>query len=180
MDSLYYRVKRTALGPISIIWKAAPDLRVKRILLPTHIGVLKTEYPEATPLTNEVVDEFSEDISRFLEGDDTYFNLRILDLDSCSSFQRRVLLAEYTIPRRWVSTYGRIALHLGNVNGARAVGRALATNPFPLAIPCHRAVRSNGALGGYQGGEEMKRRLLKMERVSFTASGRVLLDKVYY
>ena len=180
LDSLHYRMKRTAFGPIYVIWATTPDLRIKRILLPTYREVLRTEYPEAKPSTDKEIDYFSEDISRFLEGDDRHFNLQILDMNSCSPFQRRVLHAEHNIPRRWVSTYSRIAMHLGNVNGARAVGKALATNPFPLAIPCHRAVRSNGALGGYQGGEEMKRQLLKMEGVRFTASGRVLLDRVYY
>jgi methylated-DNA-[protein]-cysteine S-methyltransferase len=97
-----------------------------------------------------------------------------------SSFQKKVLQAEYGIPRGWISTYGKIANHIGNINAARAVGRALASNPFPIAIPCHRAIRKNGELGGYQGGVEMKRSLLKMEGIKFTISGRALLDKIYY
>ncbi len=90
------------------------------------------------------------------------------------------MLAEHGIPRGWVSTYGRIAARLGVPGGARAVGNALAKNLFPIVIPCHRAVRSGGKLGGYQGGLEMKRALLKMEGVGFTPSGKVALEKVYY
>jgi len=60
------------------------------------------------------------------------------------------------------------------------VGRALATNPFPLVIPCHRAVRSDGSLGGYQGGIGMKRKLLEMEGVQFKPSGKVAMDRLYY
>jgi methylated-DNA-[protein]-cysteine S-methyltransferase len=95
-------------------------------------------------------------------------------MDLCPGFQRRVLLAEHGIPRGSVSSYSRIASHLGVERGARAVGSALATNPFPILIPCHRAIRSDGTLGGYQGGLKMKRTLLEMEGVAFDGSGRVL------
>jgi len=101
-------------------------------------------------------------------------------LEVCGEFQRRVLLAEYGIPRGWVSTYGRIAKHIGVAGGSRAVGRALAENPFPIIIPCHRAVRSDGEIGGYQGGSGMKRALLAMEGVEFTGSGMALMQRVYY
>ena len=180
LGSLHYMIKKTVLGQITIIWEAVPGFKVKAILLPTHSGDLSVKYPEITPSTTKAVDDLAEDISEFLEGEDKHFNIRILDLDSCSMFQRKVLHAEYRIPRGWVSTYGRIANHIGNTDAARAVGRALATNPFPIVIPCHRAVRSSGELGGYQGGEEMKRRLLQMEGIRFTVSGRVLLEKVLY
>jgi len=69
---------------------------------------------------------------------------------------------------------------LGVAGGGRAVGRALAENPFPILIPCHRAVRADGAIGGYQGGSAMKRALLEMEGVEFTAAGKAALMKVFY
>jgi methylated-DNA-[protein]-cysteine S-methyltransferase len=78
-----------------------------------------------------------------------------------------------------VTTYGRLARHLGAPRASRAAGRALATNPFPIVIPCHRAVRSDGSLGGYQGGVEMKARLLEMEGVQ-VERGRVLMNRVFY
>jgi methylated-DNA-[protein]-cysteine S-methyltransferase len=101
-------------------------------------------------------------------------------MKQCSEFQRRVLLAEYGIRRGWVSTYGRIARHLGMPQGARAVGSALAHNPFPIIIPCHRAIAADGSLGGYQGGPEMKRSLLEMEGIAFGANGRVQVERFYY
>ena len=91
-----------------------------------------------------------------------------------------MLLAEYGIPRGWVSTYGRIATHLGVPGGARAVGNALGSNPFPIVIPCHRAVRADGRLGGFRGGVEMKRALLTMEGVEVSQAGKVLTDRFYY
>jgi len=91
-----------------------------------------------------------------------------------------VLLAEHAIPRGLVSTYGRIARHIGAPGAARAVGTALAQNPFPIIVPCHRAVRVNGALGGFRGGLDMKRKLLEGEGVLFGANGRVSMGHVHY
>ncbi|MEE9618423.1 MAG: MGMT family protein [Anaerolineae bacterium] len=101
-------------------------------------------------------------------------------LERCSEFQRRVLLAEHRIPRGWVSTYGRIAIRVGVPGGARAVGGALARNPFPIIIPCHRAIRSDGQLGGFQGGLRMKQSLLELEGIEVAQTGKVLTDRLYY
>jgi methylated-DNA-[protein]-cysteine S-methyltransferase len=79
-----------------------------------------------------------------------------------------------------VSTYGRIAKILGTPDGARTVGNVLSRNPFPIVIPCHRAIRSNGQLGGFQGGLEMKQVLLRFEGIEFSRSGRVLTKRIYY
>ncbi len=88
---------------------------------------------------------------------------------------QRVLRAEHQIPRGWVSAYGRIAAHLGVSGGARAVGNALAQNPFPILIPRHRAIRADGSLGGYQGGAAMKRTLREREGLTFSPAGKVIL-----
>jgi methylated-DNA-[protein]-cysteine S-methyltransferase len=60
------------------------------------------------------------------------------------------------------------------------VGTALARNPFPVVIPCHRALRSDLSLGGYQGGLAMKRRLLEMEGIRFSPDGRAVKPSVHY
>ena len=125
------------------------------------------------PSTCGLVDDLAGRIAAFLDGADVRFSLEHVRLDLCPPFQRKVLLAEYGIPRGRVSTYRRIAAHLGVARGARAVGNALATNPFPIVIPCHRAIRSDGTLGGYQGGLAMKRVLLEQEGVDIDERGRV-------
>jgi methylated-DNA-[protein]-cysteine S-methyltransferase len=79
-----------------------------------------------------------------------------------------------------VSTYKLIAQRLGSSKRARAVGNALAKNPFPLIVPCHRVIRTDRRLGGYQGGQEMKRTLLEMDGVSFETSGRVNSKRFFY
>lgn len=95
-------------------------------------------------------------------------------------FPGECVKGESQIPRDWVSTYGRIAHKLGLSSGARAVGGALARNPFPIIIPCHRAIRSNGELGGYQGGVDMKRTLLEYEGIEFSKTGLVVMNSVFY
>ena len=99
---------------------------------------------------------------------------------SVSPFEQGVLRAEHGIPRGKVSTYQRIARHLGSAQAARAVGTALAHNPFPIIVPCHRAIRSDGTLGGFQGGVEMKRVLLEMEGGLIDGSGRVVPRELFY
>ncbi len=84
------------------------------------------------------------------------------DLSPLTPFQQRVLQATANIPRGQVRTYGQIAEAVGAPRAARAVGTALARNPVPLIIPCHRVVRAGGKLGNYgAGSESMKRRILE-------------------
>ena len=111
------------------------------------------------------IDAVADSIKAFLEGEDRRFPLALVDLKSCPAFQQSVLRLTCRIPRGRVSTYHAIAVKLGRPQGARAVGQALATNPFPLMSPCHRVIRSDGQPGGYLGGCDMKRALLGMEGV---------------
>jgi methylated-DNA-[protein]-cysteine S-methyltransferase len=76
-----------------------------------------------------------------------------------------VLLSK--IPSGKVSTYGDIARALGHPKAARAIGRIIANNPNPISIPCHRVVKSNGELGGFAYGEQMKREILEKEGIKF-------------
>jgi methylated-DNA-[protein]-cysteine S-methyltransferase len=171
---LFYMSRPSKFGAFGVVWReAGAGIKVCRILLsePAFPGIWRSTHREIAGLC--------ERIASFLGGRDVEFDLGMLDLDICSSFQRRVLVAEFGIPRGWVSTYGRIGKHVGVEKGARAVGNALARNPFPLVIPCHRAVRSGGRLGGYQGGLDMKRALLEMEGVRIEGD-KVIDSKIYY
>ncbi len=79
-------------------------------------------------------------------------------------FQRRVWAALLQIPYGETETYGSLAAALGRPEAVRAVGRACGRNPLPLIVPCHRVVAADGAMTGYLGGVETKRRLLTLER----------------
>ncbi len=126
------------------------------------------------------IGKVADEIEAFLQGEDVSFSLDKIRFDTCTVFQQEVLRAEHGIPRGYVSTYKRIAGHLGRPTSARAVGTALATNPFPIIIPCHRAIRSDGSLGGYQGGLDMKRKLLEMEGIDIAETGCVETLKYFY
>lgn len=83
---------------------------------------------------------------------------------SLTEFQRRVLIEACRIPRGKTATYGDIAKRLGRPRACRAVGRALARNPLPVRIPCHRVIRSDGGVGNYSaGGARRKLALLRKE-----------------
>jgi methylated-DNA-[protein]-cysteine S-methyltransferase len=174
---LHYHRFQTAFGYFTVVWDNSQMIR--KIYLPNKSDGLRREYPSADDNVNSNILSVAENITRFLDGRDVRFSLEQVALYDCSSFQRRVLLAEHGIPRGLVSTYRRIAEHVGCPRGARAVGSALSGNPFPIIIPCHRAVKSDGNLGGYQGGLEMKRRLLEMEGVGFIGD-RVDFKRVFY
>ena len=83
-----------------------------------------------------------------------------LDLGTLTEFQRSVLLKAAEIPAGEVRPYGWIAKEIGKPGAVRAVGSALARNPVPVIIPCHRVVRSDGSLGKYSLGEDANKEVL--------------------
>jgi methylated-DNA-[protein]-cysteine S-methyltransferase len=86
-----------------------------------------------------------------------------LDWSLMGPFAQRVLRATAAIPFGGVLSYAEVATEAGSPRGSRAAGNALGSNPIPIVIPCHRVLRTGGALGGYGGGIERKRWLLELE-----------------
>jgi methylated-DNA-[protein]-cysteine S-methyltransferase len=89
-----------------------------------------------------------------------------LDLSGATPFQRSVWQAARLIPYGQTRSYAWLAGQVGSPGAARAVGQALGRNPLPIIIPCHRVLAGNGGLGGFSGGLEMKRFLLRLEGTS--------------
>jgi methylated-DNA-[protein]-cysteine S-methyltransferase len=94
-------------------------------------------------------------------------DLRDVPLDErrIDRFRREVYAATRSIPAGTTATYGQIARAIGRPDGARDVGAALARNPYPIVVPCHRVVAADGALTGFSapGGIATKRRMLELE-----------------
>ncbi len=172
-----------SFGEIGLVWRAGAERSgICRILLP-HAGSSMTEmvrgYFPGALLQAEKQDEICLRIRDFLSGKAVDFTPDDLDFGIVKGFARRVLKEGGEIPRGLVTTYGGLAATLGLPGGARAVGNALAGNPFPLMIPCHRVVRSDGSLGGFGGGLSMKKALLAMEGVRFDETGRVFPKHIH-
>jgi len=184
-NPLNYMSLPSRFGPFVLLWADAGNgPRVERVLLPLDgeptEEMLHVQRTLGRTRSCPAMRGLAQEITRALEGEKVTFSIEMLALERFSDFQQRVSRAEYAIPRGWVSTYGRIAEHLGVPGGARAVGRALATNPFPILIPCHRVVRSDGSIGGYGGGPAMKRALLALEGVEVSPEGKARPDRFYY
>ena len=182
---LFYHSLSSPFGPVVILWSMGQGRPTIFQVLISKKGLSAKDrwsqlFPDALHGSCPEVNSLGDDVEAFLAGEDKKFSLDMLDMGRCSSFQQRVLLAEHKIPRGAVSTYQRIADQLGIPRGARAIGNALARNPFPIIIPCHRAIRSDCSLGGFQGGSEMKRTLLEMEGIRFDDKGRGLVKRFFW
>lgn len=103
-----------------------------------------------------------EQLVEYFQGKRTTFDLPLAPIGT--EFQQSVWDALQAIPPGETRTYGQLAKQLGNPNASRAVGRANATNPICVIIPCHRVIGSNGSLTGFAFGEEIKQQLLDLER----------------
>ncbi len=102
------------------------------------------------------------ELDEYFEGRRRTFELP-LDWTLVGPFGRRVLRATSEIPYGGVLSYAEVAAEAGSPRGSRAAGNALGANPIPIVVPCHRVLRSGGALGGYGGGLHRKRFLLELE-----------------
>jgi len=141
-------------------------------------GIVKTTLPQSSQkmavdlLTGELAQaelspahfmSLSDELQSYFNGKRTQFSCK-LDLTGATPFFKRVLEITRSIPYGEVRSYSWIAGQAGKPLAARAVGQAMARNPVPIIVPCHRVVASDGSLGGFGGGLEMKTWLLELER----------------
>lgn len=115
-------------------------------------------------------------VRAYFRGEAVSFDDQPLDVRGGTEFQRRVWGVTRAIPRGETRTYGQLAREVGSPGAARAVGQAMARNPWPIIVPCHRVVGSSGQLTGFGGGLKMKHRLLKMEGVERVISAPLFLS----
>ena len=83
------------------------------------------------------------------------------------------------VPPGMVTTYGELAKAVGLKNGQRAIGRIMNKNPYPVIVPCHRVIQSNGQIGGYAWGEKIKTNMLSKEGVKIKNGKIIDLEMIY-
>lgn len=162
-QQIQYRIRTTSLG-LTLV--AATDRGVCAILFgDTEAALeqdlaarfpgaeLRNDGPELASLADRVVD--------FIDRPDGRVDFQVDPRGT--DFQRRVWQALREIPAGSTASYKEVALRIGAPKAVRAIARACAANPIAVAIPCHRVVRSDGALSGYRWGADRKRALLDRE-----------------
>jgi len=165
LETVGYRVVDSPLGPLwvavgprgvlNIHYGAEPSsLELRRIVRTYGPGVL----PDARR-----VDHVARELDQYFSGKRREFDVPI-DLSPLTPFQRKVLAITARVPYGELITYAKVAHNTGNDKAYRAAAGAIGDNPIPIVVPCHRVVASDGTLGGYAGGLDAKRRLLKLER----------------
>ncbi|AFH50800.1 Methylated DNA-protein cysteine methyltransferase [Ignavibacterium album JCM 16511] len=133
---------------------------LKRVLINSALPSSSYKFIRAVPTHKYLLDTFSQLEEYFFEGRKE-FSVP-LNPDG-SEFQKKVWNELLKIPFGKTISYQQLAERVGDKKSIRAVGKANATNPIPIIIPCHRVVGKNGSLVGYSAGLEIKKKLLKLE-----------------
>jgi O-6-methylguanine DNA methyltransferase len=111
--------------------------------------------------------KYGRTIKAFLDGKTKDLSRLPLDMSGCSTFSKKVLLAARRIPYGKTVSYARLAAIAGKPKAVRAAASVMRNNPFPLVIPCHRVIRSDGSIGGFMGktnGREVRLKHQLLER----------------
>jgi len=170
MDKLYFG--QTGITQLGKFWLAASDLG----LVAVEWGQTRVDFEDyllkrfkrGIQYSPDHIREASTQLKEYLSGERKSFTMKI-DWSVLRQFQQSVLHATHEIPYGETRTYKEIALRIGRPRAARAVGRAEATNPMPLVLPCHRVIGADGKLHGYGLAEGLKTKawLLKLEGAVF-------------
>lgn len=159
-----YRVLDSPVGPLLL---AATDHGLIRVAyaIEGHDAVLQALADKVSPrilLDPARLDVVAGQLDEYFAGQRRSFDVP-LDWRLSAGFRAAVLHRLPDIGYGHTASYAAVARLAGNPKAVRAVGSACATNPLPVVVPCHRVVRSDGALGAYLGGIEAKRTLLSLE-----------------
>lgn len=157
----------TSFGWVGIAWSSR-GLVALTLPQPTEADTLE-QLPVGTGSLPEAVQgldvaALADKLRRYFDGEPVSFD-EPLDPTMGTEFQQRVWAITRAIPRGQTRSYGQVARQAGTC-AARAVGQAMARNPWPVVVPCHRVLGSDGSLTGFGGGLEMKKKMLEMEGVA--------------
>ncbi len=158
----------TPIGPGAIAWneRGVVGVQLPEDSEPAARARVRKRFPGARELAPPPeVARAIDAVAALLAGEAVDLSFVVLDEQRVEPFDRSVYAVARTIPPGTTRTYGEIARDLGDPRLARAVGRALARNPFPIVVPCHRILAAGAGLGGFSapGGTKTKVRLLEIE-----------------
>jgi len=155
----------THIGYLGLAWNArgVVGLQLPRGDAGRTLLALQRQFPDGRTRA-DAPPEIVQELQEYAAGRNREFHMS-LDWSTIKPFQRAVLKVTSRIPFGETRTYAWVAQQIGKPRAARAVGRALATNPIPIILPCHRVIGSDGGLHGYGGGLPLKARLLRLEGV---------------
>src|SRR5215472_10853572 len=178
MKNVAHCLFETSFGTCGIAWRTSADSGSQAV-------VTAVQLPEATPQATEShiarksgsnqrgvppreIAGVIEKIRKHFQGEMQDFRNVTVDLDGASTFFRQVYEATREIPAGQTRTYGEIAKAAGQPGAAQEVGQAMAKNPVPIIVPCHRVSAAGGKLGGFSapGGPATKAKLLALEGAS--------------
>ena len=158
-----YMLLETGFGCMGLV-SSATGLRhtfLPRSSKSEVLQLIATEFPGAM-LDNSAFGDLPDQLRKYFSGEKIDFHC-ILDLADHTAFQQEVWKVTASIPYGETRSYSWVAERVGKRKAARAIGRAMATNPVPVIVPCHRVIGSDGGLRGFGGGLELKQRLLDLE-----------------
>ena len=159
---LQYALVTTTWGPFGLV---RDEAGLRAVFFPGPGGspadAIRQRFPDAER-DDGVFGDLPERLRRYVAGETVSLH-DALSPQVGTAFQRRVWAVTCAIPRGQTRTYGEVARELGRPRSARAVGQALAANPCPVVVPCHRVVGAGGDLRGFGGGIQWKERLLQLE-----------------
>ena len=162
-----YAAIDSPLGPITLAATPRGLVTVAYEDPRTDTGVLEELARKVSPRVLEAparLDAARRELDEYFEGRRTDFDLP-LDWALTRGFTSKVLQATARIAFGATSTYAEVATEAGSPRAVRAAGNALGANPLPVVVPCHRVLRTGGAIGGYTGGLERKEYLLRLEGI---------------
>jgi methylated-DNA-[protein]-cysteine S-methyltransferase len=151
----------TALGRCAVRWT---DAGIAGVLLPSRSGRPGPRFEDGIAIPGTVRSAI-DGIIAVMAGAPRDLREVVLDEHGIDPFRREIYAATRDIPAGMTRSYGEVARTIGRPDAARDVGAALARNPWPIVVPCHRVVAANGALQGFSapGGLATKRRMLELE-----------------
>ena len=154
MKGVYYDTFKSPVGVLYMVFSGR------------YLTAISFKKPAGIPYRSGAAPEgFIRQLKGYFEGSKIAFSQSIRFLKG-TDFERRVWVALKDIPYGETRTYKWLAERIGMPKATRAVGHALSKNPIPIVLPCHRIIESDGSIGGYSSGVDVKRRLLELEYYS--------------